>query len=465
MKPAHCKDPDVIVVGAGAAGVSAAVAMADAGLAVTIVEARDRIGGRIFTLQDPKHHTPIELGAEFIHGKSPEVWSLLAAWKVQISEVDGDNWCMEEGKLSPCDFFSEVGGILQKMDDRERDRSFLEFLKDYQAKVAMNPRQRRAAELATRYVTGFNAADPVLVGVHWLVKGMRAEEQIEGDRAFRAQHGYADLLGIFEQQLQSRGIPVHKNTVVESISWRPGRVDMTARSPNGIVHLSAPHVLITVPLGVLQAPPEENGAIQFTPELPEEKRQSIRNVMMGKVVRITLRFRERFWSDLPRSRDKKSKTLDGMSFLFSDDDWFPTWWTKSPEELPFLIGWAPFRCAERLSGRSESFVVEQSINTLHRLLGVSAQELAALLEHAYFHDWQNDPFSRGAYSYGKAGESDAQQALAMPVDNTLFFAGEATDISGDNGTVHAAIASGRRAAREIVPATKLRIDVGAGKAS
>ncbi|MGA2922443.1 MAG: FAD-dependent oxidoreductase [Candidatus Sulfotelmatobacter sp.] len=84
MKPAHSEDPDVIVVGAGAAGVSAAVAMADAGLAVTIVEARDRTGGRIFTLQDPEHHTPIEFGAEFIHGKSPEVWSLLEAWKVQI---------------------------------------------------------------------------------------------------------------------------------------------------------------------------------------------------------------------------------------------------------------------------------------------------------------------------------------------------------------------------------------------
>src|ERR1035438_4005665 len=120
MKPAHSKDPDVIVVGAGAAGVSAAVAMADAGLAVTIVEARDRIGGRIFTLQDPKHHTPIELGAEFIHGRPPEIWSLLEAWKVQISEVDGDNWCMEEGKLSPCDFFSEVDEILQKMFDRQR---------------------------------------------------------------------------------------------------------------------------------------------------------------------------------------------------------------------------------------------------------------------------------------------------------------------------------------------------------
>ncbi|MGB9286106.1 MAG: NAD(P)/FAD-dependent oxidoreductase, partial [Candidatus Sulfotelmatobacter sp.] len=455
----HSKNPDVLVIGAGAAGLSGAVALADAGLAVTIVEARDRIGGRIFTLEDPKLQTPIELGAEFIHGKPPEIWNLLEAWKVRITEVGGENWCVEEGKLSPCNFFSEADEILQKMDDREPDRSFLEFLKYYQSKVRVNPTLQSAAELAMRYVTGFNAADPALVGVHWLVKGMRAEERVEGDRAFRAQHGYSDLLGIFEQQLQSRAIPIHENTVVENITWRAHHADITARSRNGTIHFSSPRVLITVPLGVLQAPAEENGAIQFTPALPEEKQDSIRNMMMGKVVRVTLRFREQFWKDLPIVREKNSKTLGKMSFLFSDDDWFPTWWTKSPEKSPLLIGWAPFRCAERLSGRSESFVVEQAINTLRRLLGVSTQQLSTLLEHAYFHDWQNDPFSRGAYSYGKAGENDAQEVLAMPVNNTLFFAGEATDISGLNGTVHAAIASGRRAAKEIVHAAQQRIDL------
>ena len=83
---------------------------------------------------------------------------------------------------------------------------------------------------------------------------------------------------------------------------------------------------------------------------------------------------------------------------------------------------------------------------------MSVHELEALLEHAYSHNWQNDPFSRGAYSYGKAGARDAQSALARPVANTLFFAGEATDIGGHNGTVHGAIASGRRAATEITQA-------------
>ena len=146
----------------------------------------------------------------------------------------------------------------------------------------------------------------------------------------------------------------------------------------------------------------------------------------------------------------KRKTLSGMSFLFSDDDWFPTWWTASPAKLPIITGWAPFRCAEQLSGKNRSFVIDRSLQTLSRLLNFNLEELTHLLDDAYFHDWQNDPFSRGAYSYGGVGADGAQQALASPIENTLFFAGEATDITGHNGTVHGAIASGHRAAEEIL---------------
>ena len=338
---------------------------------------------------------------------------------------------------------------------KKPDESFVDFLRSYESKPNTNHRTQRAREWATRYITGFNAADPALVGVHWLVKGMRADEQIEGERSFRSQNGYTDLIAIFQQQLDDRGIPLQKNTIVDTVQWRPGHANISARCPTGTAELAAARVLITVPLGVLQASPEKNGAIRFSPELPQQKQASIHNVIMGKVIRVTLRFRRRFWVDLPKFRDKSSKTMDGMSFLFSDDDWFPTWWTTMPKKLPILTGWAPFHCAERLSGKSESFVVEKSIDTLHRLLGLSAQELEGLLEHAYFHDWQNDPFSRGAYSYGKAGQSDAPEALAMPVQDTLFFAGEATDLGGHNGTVHGAIASGRRAASEIIHSDQL----------
>ena len=84
------------------------------------------------------------------------------------------------------------------------------------------------------------------------------------------------------------------------------------------------------------------------------------------------------------------------------------------------------------------------------VLGLNLKGLESWLEEVYFHDWQNDPFSRGAYSYGKVDADGAQQSLSAPVENTLFFAGEATDTSGHNGTVHGAIASGYRAAEEMI---------------
>lgn len=445
------KNLDVIVIGAGAAGLTAGAALGNAGLSVTILEARDRIGGRIFTLRDPRCNTPIEFGAEFIHGRPREIWELLRQHKVRTKEVKGNNWCVQNGELTPCDFFSDVDKILKKMNGRKPDQSFLDFLKEC-CPANNDSRMQRAKEWATGYVTGFNAADPSLVGIHWLVKGMRAEEEIEGDRAFRAQHGYGDLTEIFQQQVNDAGVSVHKETMVESIQWHPGSVEINARGQNGSQTFTSPRALISVPLGVLQARADENGAIRFDPELPSEKQAAIHSVMMGKVIRIVLRFRRSFWEELPSDRRKNSKTMGGMSFLFSHDDWFPTWWTRSPERLPILTGWAPFHCAERLSGQNQSFVVEQSLRALHRLLGVSVQELESLFEYAYCHDWQNDPFSRGAYSYGKVGGDGAEQVLARPVDNTLFFAGEATDVGGHNGTVHGAIASGKRAAAEIVQA-------------
>jgi len=198
---------------------------------------------------------------------------------------------------------------------------------------------------------------------------------------------------------------------------------------------------------VLQTASGEVGAVEFVPALPPRKVEAIKKLEMGRVIRVVLRFRERFWETISPA---KAKTLSEMSFLLSHDEWFPTWWTRMPEKLHIITGWAPFRSAERLSGKSRDFVVERSLETLGRLLGLSVQDLARRLEAAYLHDWQTDPFSRGAYSYGKVRADGAQEELGRPVEDTLFFAGEASDVSGNNGTVHGAIASGRRAAAEIV---------------
>ena len=439
---------EVVVIGAGIAGLAAALELNKAGMDVLVVEARDRIGGRIFTETDPATGSAVELGAEFIHGRPPEIWRPLKKHKIEITEVDGDQWCVRDGRVVPCDFFSSVDDILEAMNDRGADESFEAFLR---RKFPAKPGDRKleeAKQRATSYVSGFNAADPALVGVHWLVEEMRAEEKIEGDRAFRAARGYRDLVEIFQDEVAARGVTIQSNTVVEKVKWRKCGASLAVRRGGRSETISADRVLITLPLAVLQAQPGETGAVQFTPELPAKKLDALNKLEMGKVIRVTLRFRERFWEGL-KPHGAKGRTLANMSFLFSDDAWFPTWWTAMPQTSPVITGWAPFRSAEKLSGQEPSFVVERALETLGKLLGLERSGLERLLESAHFHDWQADPFARGAYSYGKVGAPQALEALARPLEGTLFFAGEATDTSGQNGTVHGAIASARRAVQQI----------------
>ena len=442
-------DPAVIIIGAGVAGLAAAGQLGRAGVAVRVLEARDRIGGRVLTLLDPASNCPIELGAEFIHGKPREIWDLLRKANVEITEVQGEAWCSQEGTLSPCGFGGDVDEILEKMDDRKPDESFADFL-EHCCRSPKTQAKLRAKQRAESYVSGFNAADPVLVGVHWLVQEMRAEKKIEGDRAFRPRNGYQDLLDIFAGELKNSGVAVLTGTVVEQVRWRRGSAQLKLRDKSGASHLEAQRVLVTLPLSLLKAPLGQPGAVEFSPELPRRKREAVDRLEMGRVIRLTLRFRERFWDAIKPTGARKS--LSGMSFLFCQDDWFPTWWTASPAKWPILTGWATFRSADRLSGHDRAWVVRRGLETLSRGLRVSPAELEKMLADAHTHDWQTDPFSLGAYSYGKVGCDGAPEALAEPVDNTLYFAGEASDTTGNNGTVHGAIASGYRAAEQILVA-------------
>jgi monoamine oxidase len=436
---------DVVVIGAGAAGLAAGAELGRAGLSVGILEARERIGGRILTLRDPATTVPIEMGAEFIHGLPPEIWTPLLDAKVRLSEVTGEAWC-HDAHLLPYDFTNNVDQILKLMDDEVSDQSFWNFL----AHCCPGPggtRQQEAKKRALAYVMGFNAADPELVGVHWLVKGMREEEMIEGYRAFRAANGYEDLIQIFRYRLQSSNVSVITGAAISAITWNPSGA--TISTEDGSSTYQARQVVVSVPLSILKLPVGQKGAIEFNPALPPEKLTAMSKLEMGKVIRLVLRFRDRFWDSVAPPK-AHGRNLSDMSFLFSDDEWFPTWWTTMPVHEPIIIGWAPFQCAERLSGRDRSFVVDRGLKTLSGLLAVSLPNLEEGLEGAYFHDWQCDPYSRGAYSYGMVGADGAQEVLAKPVDGILFFAGEATASPGSNGTVHGAIASGYRAAREIL---------------
>src|SRR6266496_1116011 len=391
--------PDVLILGAGAAGLSAAVDLARAGLKVEILEARDRIGGRIFTQHDPTLNHAIELGAEFVHGLAPEIWLPLRQNNLNVTEVEGDLWCSVDGKLRKCDFFEQADKILAAMDDDSPDESFLDFLN----RRFPGDDHANAKQWATGYVSGFNAADPAETSVHWLVHNRHAEEQIEGDRAFRITGGYGKLLEIFLQELPhsesstkvnhgGAGVParapVRLNTIVREIHWRPGSVEINAQTAQGDTTFTAPRVLLTLPLGVLQA---TRASVSFEPSLPEEKRIALQKLAMGKVIRVTLCFRERFWQKI--KSPEENKTLSNLSFLFSHDshdDLFPTWWRQMPEHIPIITGWAPAKSAECLAGMTEGRVIDKALETLSNLLHVGKPHVQSQLVAAYYHDWESD---------------------------------------------------------------------------
>lgn len=450
---------DILVIGAGVSGLTAALDLARAGMDVEVIEARDRIGGRIFTQEDPSLQHPIELGAEFVHGLAPEIWLPIQQHNLKVAELAGERWCSFDQMLEKCDFFSEADKILAQMDDKHVDESFLDFL----ARRFPGDEHAAAKDLATRYVIGFNAARAQEVSVHWLVHNRKAEEQVEGDRAFRILGGYRKLTDLFAQELaagmekaSSPTLPaVQLSTVVREVHWREHEVRIEAQTPNGSRVIESSRALITLPLGVLQS----RDFIRFTPELPTDKQGALNHLAMGQVIRVTLCFRKVPWEHVASTRlaqaslsgpaDGEKINLSNLSFLFSNDEYFPTWWTQMPERLPIITGWSPAHCAERMAGMTEGRIVDKAVESLADLLGLDKAHLNSELDAAYFHNWDNDPFSCGAYSYVKAGGEGCQATLAAPLAGTLFFAGEHTDITGSNGTIQGAIASGHRAAKEI----------------
>ncbi len=431
---------DVIVLGAGVAGLTAARLLGEAGLRVLLLEARNRIGGRVWTIHSSEG-VPVELGAEFIHGRPRNIFEAARAAHLELREFTGPQWVQVDGKLQPSDnFFARVQSVMARMDSRPPDHSFAKFLDDYEG-------EEEAKLWGLEYVEGFHGAIAERISVHSLVLSRKAEQAVEGDRSFRLSGGYAELLGAMQAALPAALVQLRLNTTVQAVDWGRHQVRIHALSNGEPVEFTAPRAIVTLPLGVLQAPHGALGAVSFEPAL-EEKQSALLLLCMGQAIRVSLIFRDRWWERIEVGGYGPGALRD-MSFVFSHQEWFPTWWTRSTS-APIFTGWAASRRGERLSGRPDGFIRDKALESLSAIFAVPRPTLEASLQGCYVHDWQSDPYARGSYSYVAVDGENAQSELAASMDDTLFFAGEATNTEGHHGEVHGAIATGERAARQIL---------------
>jgi monoamine oxidase len=412
------RSTDVVVIGAGAAGLAAARRLHERGIDFLLLEARDRVGGRAHTLSSIHGSYPIELGAEFIHGAARSTRELMREIGEEAVPSGGEFFRLRNGRLAPeSDRWTTTERILQRVDITGRDQSVAEFL-DTLPRKELSAEQR--ADVCA-LVEGFDAAiveDASIIGI--------AKEWRSGvnDTSHRPLHGYAPVM---QHLAQIAGDRLSLQTVVTRIAWSAHQVTIEATRAGAPFQVRAKRAIITLPIGVLHA-----GGELFAPALPSEKRAAIDAIAMGPVVKVALEFRTAFWEQVDNGRYHEA------GFFQAAQCPVRTLWTRNPDRSPVLMGWSGGGGALRLrnSGLDSTGA---ALDTVMELF--PSGDVRAELHAAYLHDWDADPFALGAYSYLRVNGGNARERLAEPIDDTLFFAGEAAS-SDDSGTVAGAFDSG-----------------------
>jgi len=418
---------EILILGAGAAGLAAASRLTAAGRLVTVLEARDRIGGRIRTLH-AGWPEPVEAGPEFLHANTVGMQALVASSGAEIGHMAEGHWLFGSPP-GPLEFGEGWGVLFARLNEYVGpDLSFSEFVRLHGQDIS--PQDLQAA---TDYVEGFNAADRQLVSIEWL---RRSEAALEEDATPRR------LLGGYDRIPQTLAASLTQEQLrlgakVQAVDWKPGHVRVTAVEADGSTReYQGQKVVVALPLGVLKA-----GAVVIQPAIPE-KQAALAKLQMGAVLKVLLWFDRPFWHE---------GEMKESGFFHSPTSAFRTWWPHLAQ--PILTGWCGGPRAARLSEQSDDAILTLAISELAADLRIEPESFQATIRASMVFNWQCDPFARGAYSYASVGGATAARALAAPVANTLYFAGEATD-EDLSATVDGAVRSGYRAADEILAAGK-----------
>lgn len=418
----------VLVIGAGIAGLAAARELQGQGVQVTVLEGRDRIGGRIHTSRTLGF--PVDLGASWIHGITDNPIATLAReWHIPIVPTYFDNIILYNSQGNPIsDREFEVSyALYEQIRDRaasiaensEQDLSIAAALQQVLAAQTLTPQQAQLIEwfFNSEVVTEFGADLESLSS--WYID--ETEDLDGGDYLF--PEGYDQIITRLGNNLE---IQLQQN--VTEIRYSGSGVSvMTERET-----FTADAAIVTLPLGVLQS-----GTIKFHPELPSNKQAAINRLGMGVLNKVVLKFPEVFWL----------QEFHALGYLLENNPNFSEFLNWSfYSQKPALIAFVGGSFAREIEQLSEGEISERVLRVLRRSYGDRIPEPESIMVTR----WSQDPFAFGSYSHiAVGGESSDRQILAEPIGDRLFFAGEATS-SDYPATVHGAYLSGIREAKRLI---------------
>jgi monoamine oxidase len=415
-----------LIVGAGAAGLMAARELARAGNKVTVLEARDRCGGRIDPLPVQEFGYPAEGGAEFVHGASPLTRAVMREAGLSLQPRAGRRWSTRTGALSPDgSSFPHAGRFYQALQAVEADLPIAEFLETHFAGPKYDPLRRAI----TRTVEGYDAADPRRISTLAIRDEWMARD--DGQHG-RIAEGFGALVAALAGECRRHGAVIHLGAAVAAIEEARGGLAVACR--DGAV--------FAADAAILAVPPPLLAEIAL-PAAARERAAAAADIGFGNVVKILLRFATKWWAD------HRGLNLADLSFLASDAT-VPTWWTQHPASSPVLTGWFAGPKADRVSSLTAAELIEMGLASLAEIFDLPADHIRRDLVASRAINWGNDPFARGAYSYATPQTRAALAALKKSDGEAIFFAGEALYAGPDMGTVEAALASGMETARTIL---------------
>ncbi len=413
----------------------AARELARAGKRVTILEARERCGGRIYTLPAEEFGYPAEGGAEFVHGAAPVTRALMREAQLSLMPRGGTRWSARAGKLLPEQpSVPHMGRFYQALSEAKADLPIAEFLDTHFADRRYDEMRRSV----TRTVEGYDAADPRRASTLALRDEWMARD--DGPHG-RIAKGYGALIEYLVSECRRHGAALHLGAAVTAIDEACGRVVVRCHHDATFEGDAA----------ILSMPPPLLSEIVLPSDARERVAAAV-EIGFGNVVKILFRFASRWWAD------HGGRDLFDLSFLLSDAA-VPTWWTQYPDEYPVLTGWLAGLKADRVSSLAEAELIEMGLASLGELFDLRPHRIRQDLVVARAINWGNDPFARGAYSYATPRTREAQSVLRKP-SGAIFFSGEALYAGPEMGTVEAALASGQETVQTIltgVPATATHV--------